>query len=85
MVKLTTSFDIVQLFFKADENRGFAMGWEYALCWLTVLPFEITTASLTVAFWRDDINIGIWITVFLLIIAAAQVFGVRGYGEGTLH
>lgn len=58
------------------------MGWEYALCWLTILPFEITIASMTVAFWREDINVGIWIALFLGILGAVQVFGVRGYGEG---
>ena len=57
------------------------MGWDYAIGWLTVLPFEITAAGITIQFWREDINIGVWITVFLIILAAIQVFGVRGYGE----
>ena len=29
------------------------MGWDYALNWLIVLPFEITAAGLTISFWRD--------------------------------
>ena len=62
--------------------RGFAMGWDYAIGWLTVLPFEITAAGLTIDFWRTDINIGVWIAVFLTALAAVQIFGVRGYGEG---
>lgn len=64
-----------------DEAWGFAMGWDYAIGWLTVLPFEITAAGITIQFWRTDINIGVWITVFLIILAGIQVFGVRGYGE----
>lgn len=64
-----------------DPAWGFAMGWDYAIGWLTVLPFEITAAGITIQFWRDDINIGVWITVFLTILAAVQIFGVRGYGE----
>lgn len=64
-----------------DRSWGFAMGWNYAISWLTVLPFEITAAGLTIQFWRDDINIGVWITVFLFILCVIQVFGVRGYGE----
>ena len=59
------------------------MGWDYAIGWLTVLPFEITAAGLTIDFWRDDINIGVWIAVFLFLLAAVQIFGVRGYGEGA--
>ncbi|KAJ4299966.1 hypothetical protein N0V90_005214 [Kalmusia sp. IMI 367209] len=60
--------------------RGFAMGWEYAIQWLTILPFEITAAGITIEFW-GHYNIGIWIAVFLTILAVVQIFGVRGYGE----
>ncbi|KAL2039469.1 hypothetical protein N7G274_007741 [Stereocaulon virgatum] len=64
-----------------DEAWGFAMGWDYAIGWLTVLPFEITAAGITIQFWRDDINIGVWIAVFLTLLIIVQIFGVRGYGE----
>ncbi|MCJ1471664.1 hypothetical protein MMC13_000304 [Lambiella insularis] len=64
-----------------DESWGFAMGWDYAIGWLTVLPFEISAAGLTIDFWRTDINIGVWIAVFLTLLAVVQIFGVRGYGE----
>ena len=66
-----------------DMIRGFAIGWDYAISWLVVLPFELITAGLTIKFWRSDINIGVWITVFLAILVAIQFFGVRGYGEGV--
>lgn len=56
------------------------MGWDYALGWLVVLPFEITAAGLTIDYWHKY-NIGIWIAVFLSILIAVQFFGVRGYGE----
>ncbi|KAL9103255.1 MAG: hypothetical protein Q9163_001677, partial [Psora crenata] len=64
-----------------DESWGFAMGWDYAIGWLTILPFEITAAGITIDFWRDDINIAVWVAVFLFLLTAVQVFGVRGYGE----
>lgn len=64
-----------------DPSWGFAMGWDYALSWLTILPFELVAASLTISFWRDDLNMGIWVTVFLFVLASIQIFGVRGYGE----
>lgn len=57
------------------------MGWDYAIGWLTVLPFEITAAGITIDYWRDDINIGVWIAVFLFLLCVVQFFGVRGYGE----
>jgi amino acid transporter len=71
-----------------DPAWGFAMGWNYAMNWLVVLPFELTTAGITIAFWTDpqntgtpSINVGVWITIFLVLVVAINIFGVRGYGE----
>lgn len=58
------------------------MGWDYAIAWLTVLPFELIAAGITIEFWRPDLNVAIWVTVFLVILSLIQIFGVRGYGEG---
>jgi len=63
-----------------DPAWGFAMGWDYAIGWLTVLPFEITAAGITISYWHEY-NIGIWIGTFLALLVIVQVFGVRGYGE----
>lgn len=41
-----------------DPSWGFAMGWDYAISWLTILPFELVAASITISFWRDDLNMG---------------------------
>lgn len=64
------------------------MGWNYAMNWLVVLPFELTTAGITIGFWtqKDDtmppsINVGVWITIFLLSVCVINWFGVKGYGE----
>lgn len=57
------------------------MGWNYAMNWLVVLPFELTTAGITIAFWNDSINVGVWITIFLVAICAINIFGIKGYGE----
>ncbi len=46
-----------------------------------MLPFELTAASITIRFWREDLNEGIWIAVFLVVLTVIQVFGIRGYGE----
>jgi amino acid transporter len=64
------------------------MGWNYAMNWLIVLPFELTTAGITIAFWTDpqntgttSVNVGVWITIFLVMVTAINFFGVKGYGE----
>ncbi|CAK7209757.1 histidine permease [Sporothrix bragantina] len=64
-----------------DPSWGFAMGWNYALQWLVVLPLEIIAASMTVTYWSPHINKAIFVTIFLLIIISINLFGVKGYGE----
>ncbi|QDS69090.1 hypothetical protein FKW77_010119 [Venturia effusa] len=64
-----------------DPAWGFAVGWDYGISWLTVLPFELTAAGITIAYWNDDINVGVWVTVFFVLLVLIQFFGVRGYGE----
>lgn len=49
--------------------------------WLTVLPLEIVAASLTIGYWDEKIPRAIFVTIFLLVILAINMFGVKGYGE----
>ncbi|RDL29942.1 putative amino acid transport protein GAP1 [Venustampulla echinocandica] len=66
-----------------DPAWGFAMGWNYALQWLVVLPLEIVAASITLEFWPGaaETNSAAWVTIFLVLIVVINFFGVRGYGE----
>lgn len=66
-----------------DPAWGFAMGWNYAMQWLVVLPLEIVAASITLGFWPGarDTNSAAWVTIFLVVIICINFFGVRGYGE----
>ncbi len=57
------------------------MGWQYALGWMLLLPFEMTAAGITISYWHEY-NIGVWIAVFTAALLLIQFFGVRGYGEG---
>lgn len=64
-----------------DPAWGFAMGWNYALQWLIVLPLEIVAAAITIGFWHPDVSNAAWVTIFWVLIVAINLFGVRGYGE----
>lgn len=64
-----------------DPAWGFAMGWNYALQWLVVLPLEIVAASITVDYWNSSISNAAWVAIFLAIIVSINLFGVKGYGE----
>ena len=65
-----------------DPAWGFAMGWNYAIQWLVVLPLEIVAASITVNYWNDGkISNAAWVGIFWALIVAINLFGVKGYGE----
>lgn len=49
------------------------MGWQYAIGWLLTLPYELTAAGLTIDFWRPDLNVGIWIAVFMFALIVVQL------------
>ncbi|EXJ61932.1 hypothetical protein A1O7_02363 [Cladophialophora yegresii CBS 114405] len=68
-----------------DPSLGFACGWEYAISWLTVLPFEISAACNIIHYWpgSEGINNSAWIVPLLVALVAIQFFGVRGYGEAS--
>ncbi|KAM4059786.1 amino acid permease [Hirsutella rhossiliensis] len=64
-----------------DPSWGFAMGWNYALQWLTVLPLEIIAASMTIRYWNEELPSAIFVAIFLSAIMLINLFGVKGYGE----
>jgi amino acid transporter len=66
-----------------DPSFGFACGWEYAISWLTVLPYEISAAVNIIHYWPGSlgINSAAWIVPLLVALVIIQFFGVRGYAE----
>ncbi|KAK5448002.1 hypothetical protein LTS15_009026 [Exophiala xenobiotica] len=64
-----------------DPSLGFACGWEYAISWLTVLPFEISAACNIIHYWpgSEGINNSAWIVPLLTALVVIQFFGVRGH------
>ena len=64
-----------------DPAWGFAMGWNYALQWLVVLPLEIVAASITIDYWGSPVSNAVWVTIFLTVIVSINLFGVKGYAE----
>ncbi|KAL2192396.1 amino acid permease-domain-containing protein [Corynascus similis CBS 632.67] len=64
-----------------DPSWGFAMGWNYALQWIVVLPLEIIAGALTIGYWNPALDRAIFVTIFLLFIVLINLTGIRGYGE----
>ncbi|ODV79145.1 general amino acid permease [Suhomyces tanzawaensis NRRL Y-17324] len=64
-----------------DPSWGFAMGWNYAIFWVIVLPLELVAASLTINFWKSSINSVVWVAVFYVLIILLNLCGNKGFGE----
>lgn len=57
----------------ADQANSFAAGWNYFFKYAIVLANNLTAAGLIIQYWRPDLNVGIWITVFGVVIVAINV------------
>lgn len=55
-----------------DPSFAFALGWNYVFQWAVVLPLEITVAGSTVQYWTDKVHLGVWITIFTLVIIVSS-------------
>ncbi|CCF57035.1 hypothetical protein KAFR_0C00400 [Kazachstania africana CBS 2517] len=60
---------------------GFATVWLFLIQWLTVLPLELITGTMTIQYWNDSINADVWIVIFYVFLLCVHVFGVKAYGE----
>ncbi|SCU99811.1 LAMI_0G01002g1_1 [Lachancea mirantina] len=60
---------------------AFATTYLSLLQWLTVLPLELITATLTIKYWTDTINPDVFVAIFYVFVLSIHFFGARGYGE----
>lgn len=54
------------------ENR-FATGWNYFFKYIMATPTNLTATGLILQYWRPDLNVAIWITVFGILIITVNV------------
>ncbi|MCJ1429710.1 hypothetical protein MMC29_007625 [Sticta canariensis] len=64
-----------------SSSLGFAMGWLYWYSLGILVPYEITAAGLVIGYWDSPVNIGVWITIFIIVIVGLNFFPVGVYGE----
>ncbi|KAE8213703.1 hypothetical protein CF327_g2809 [Tilletia walkeri] len=66
-----------------DPSWGLAMGWCYWLQWFVALPIQLTVSTIIISKWdvNNIVPAGVWITLFLLITAMINFFGIRLYGQ----
>ena len=64
-----------------DPSLGFSMGWIYWFSWAITYALELTASGLIIQYWAPDLNIGIFIGVFWIVISAVNFLPVNFYGE----
>ncbi|KAI5779966.1 AAT family amino acid transporter [Peziza echinospora] len=64
-----------------ERGLGFAMGWQYWLCWVSVFAAEATAANIIMQYWTTSVPPAVWISIFILINLAVHAFPVRLFGE----
>lgn len=64
-----------------DPSLGFAMGWIYWFSWAITYALELTASGLIIQYWRPDLNVGIFIGSFWVLITGINFLPVSFYGE----
>tara|TARA_R110002003_G_scaffold1156_2_gene22502 strand:- start:5892 stop:6242 length:351 start_codon:yes stop_codon:yes gene_type:complete len=66
-----------------DPALGFALGWTYWCKYIITTPNQLTASALIIQEWRtaDQVNPGVWVAVFLVVICAINYFGIKFFGE----
>ncbi|KAL3961002.1 hypothetical protein ACCO45_006119 [Purpureocillium lilacinum] len=64
-----------------DPALGFATGWNYFFKYSVLLANNLTATGLIIRYWRQDINVGVWIAVFGAFVVALNFLPVSKFGE----
>lgn len=64
-----------------DPSLGFAMGWIYWFSWAITFALELTATGLIIQYWAPNLDIGIFIGVFWVVITILNFLPVNFYGE----
>ncbi|OMP88971.1 putative amino-acid permease [Diplodia seriata] len=65
----------------ADPALGFATGYNYFFKYVVLLANNLTATGIIIQYWRPELNVGIWITVFAIPVLSINFFHVRVFGE----
>lgn len=64
-----------------EPSIGFAIGWNYFMQFLVLLPLELVAASISIQYWNHTLNPVIFVAIFWFFIFAATMTGVKWFGE----
>ncbi|KAI8146777.1 amino acid permease/ SLC12A domain-containing protein [Fennellomyces sp. T-0311] len=64
-----------------DPSLGFALGWNYWFSWAVTIATELSAAATIINWWQPVMSDAAWSAIFLVLIIAINMVGVRIYGE----
>lgn len=64
-----------------EPSVGFAVGWNYFMQFLVLLPLELVAASISIQFWNKTLNPVIFVAIFWAFIFFVTMTGVKWFGE----
>ncbi|KAL6941699.1 hypothetical protein ACO0RG_002836 [Hanseniaspora osmophila] len=64
-----------------DPAIGFVVSWIYCVQWMTMIPLQLITASMTIKFWTESVSPSILVTIFYFLVLGISIFGAKGYAE----
>ncbi|KFY30092.1 hypothetical protein V494_08273 [Pseudogymnoascus sp. VKM F-4513 (FW-928)] len=64
-----------------DPSLSFASGWNYWYAYAMLVAAEASAASIVLDYWGAPVNVGVWITMVLVIILVLNVIAVSFFGE----
>ncbi|KAI0802683.1 amino acid permease/ SLC12A domain-containing protein [Xylaria sp. FL0064] len=84
--ELSTNFPVRGSFYEFSVRFispawGFAMGWNYVVNMVFIIPFEIIVMVMCARFWNPDISAFYLIPAFILGLTVIYFFGATWYAE----
>ncbi|KAI0474324.1 amino acid permease/ SLC12A domain-containing protein [Xylaria cf. heliscus] len=84
--ELSTNFPVQGSFYEysvrfISPSWGFAMGWNYVMNFIFVVPFEIIVMVMCARFWNPGIPAAYLVPVFLVGLIVIYAFGARWFAE----
>ncbi|KAF9425619.1 hypothetical protein BGZ76_003145 [Entomortierella beljakovae] len=64
-----------------DPALGFGLGIGYAFQWIITVTIEVTSAGLILQYWWPNLHMWIPALIFIVILVAITLLGVKAFGE----
>ncbi|KAK6223250.1 hypothetical protein LQW54_000367 [Pestalotiopsis sp. IQ-011] len=64
-----------------SPSWGFAMGWNWTLNFICIVPLEITVLYNILHVWLPDVHAAIIIAIIIVLLMILAAFGAQWYGE----